>query len=253
MKILSSKKMNNKITVFFLSCKRFKLFSETFKSFWGNCLDIDLIKSFIIIDDNSDPSDQEKILKLGNSINLPSLILFKNQFKGQAISLNQIYNICDTKYAFSVEDDWKFKKSGNFLRSGLEILQNYSYIKRVCVDLSSSGKKLDYFNNKVLKTEYKDDYVIDEYEDKCNWPSFTFRQSLIDIEDCKQNIGYHKLIPEFSHDKSPPTTETDYAVRYCNFGYRTAFFVSTYVEETSKNFSSSFDLNKVNRYHEYDN
>lgn len=243
--------MNDKVTAYFLSCKRFELFEQTFKSFWDKCDDKNLIESFIIIDDNSSEEDRSKIIALASEISLPNLIVAKNHVKGQASSLNIFYDLCHTKYAIAVEDDWRFIRNGNFIKNSIDIMSLHHNIKRVCLDLSSSGKQLSQLEYQNIYSINNEKYYIYTYENKNEWPSFTFRQCIIDIESCFKNIGYVNSLPKLSHDGSPPTAETDYAVRYCNFGYRTAFFINSYVEETSKNYPSSFDLNNVNRYKEY--
>lgn len=243
--------MEDLITVYFLSCKRYDLFEKTFNSFWTNCKDLDLIKSIIVVDDNSSSQDRQKIEDLVSKVKIPSLIVLKNMFKGQANSLNLIYDLCKTKYAFAVEDDWMFFKSGNFLRDGLEILDKHENIKRICVDLSSSGKTLNNIQKEdIYECKNGIKYFLDEYRDKSQWPSFTFRQCLINIQDCKNNIGYVSPDPKLSHDGSIPTSETDYAVRYCGFGYKTAFLLDSFVREISGGQPSSFTLNNVNRHKE---
>lgn len=243
--------MDHSVTAYFLSCKRYDLFEKTFDSFWANCKDLDLIKSMVIVDDNSSSEDRQKIEKLASKVNIPSLIVLKNMFKGQANTLNIVYDLCKTKYAFAVEDDWMFFRSGNFLRYGFEVLNKHKNVKRVCVDLSSSGKDLNNIQKEdIYECEDGIKYFLDQYRDKNQWPSFTFRQSLIDIEDCRANIGYVSSVPQLSHDNSPPTAETDYAVRYCNFGYRTAFLIDSFVTEISNGGPSSFSLNNVNRHKE---
>jgi len=243
--------MEEKITVYFLSCKRFLLFEKTFKSFWENCKDLDLIDSVIVIDDNSSNEDRKNIDRLLSEHNTKSLLVCKNLYKGQATSLNLIYDLCKTQYAFSIEDDWMFFKPGNFLRYGFEILNKHEHVKRVCLDPSSSGKSLKNLQQTdIFECANGIKYYIDEYRDKNQWPSFTFRQSLINIKDCFSNIGYVNPAPKLSHDGSNPTAETDYAVRYCNFGYRTAFLVDSLVKEISIGHESSFHLNKVNRHKE---
>jgi hypothetical protein len=244
--------MNHKVTPYFLSCKRFELFEQTFKSFWDKCDDKNLIESFIIIDDNSSKEDRSKIIDLASQITLPNLFVAKNQIKGQATSLNIFYDLCRTKYAIAIEDDWKFIRNGNFIKDSIEIMSLHDNIKRVCVDLSSSGKQSFEINDEEIYSINNEKYYINEYNNKREWPSFTFRQCIIDVESCYKNIGYVNSLPKLSHDGSTPTAETDYAVRYCNFGYRTAFFIDSYVEEISKNYPSSFDLNSVNRHKEYD-
>lgn len=242
----------NYITPYFLSCRRLNLFKETFESFWDTCDDKDLIKSFIVIDDNSENNDRFEIQKIISKINIPNIFIAKNDIRGQASSLNIVYNICKTKYAIAIEDDWKFIRSGNYVRESIGIMDQFNNIKRVCLDLSTSGKSINEISEKDIYQINNEKFYINEYKIKNEWPSFTFRQCIIDIESCFKNIGYVSHHPELSHDGSRPTAETDYAVRYCNYGYRTAFFLDTFVKEISKNISSSFDLNGVSRYKEYD-
>lgn len=242
----------NYVTPYFLSCKRFDLFKQTFESFWQNCLDKDLIRSFIVIDDNSSSDDRKKIDELIKSISMPSIFVSKNDIKGQASSINIFYDLCRTKYAIAIEDDWKFIRSGNFLKNSISIIENNSNIKRVCLDLSTSGKNINQILENDIYTVNSEKYWIHQYNNKNEWPSFTFRQCVIDINACFNDIGYASPSPKFSHDGSPPTSETDYAVRYCNHGYRTAFFINTFVEEISTNVQSSFNLNSVSRHNEYD-
>jgi len=243
---------DSQVTPYFLSCKRFSLFKETFESFWRMCQDKNLIKSFIVVDDNSDDDDRFKIQKLISTISLPSIFVSKNNIRGQASSINIIYDLCKTKYALAIEDDWKFIRSGNFIRKSINIMKSYDNVKRVCLDFSTSGKSLDKISDSDIYDIDSEKFYINQYDIKNEWPSFTFRQCVIDIESCFKNIGYASHNPKLSHDGSRPTAETDYGVRYCDYGYRTAFFLNTFVQETSKNIPSSFDLNNVSRYKEYD-
>jgi hypothetical protein len=241
--------LNEPITLTMLSCKRYSFFEKTFNSFFDNCQDLDLIKNIIIVDDNSSIEDRVKMQQLLLQIPLPNLIICKNQFKGQAISLNILGMLTPTKYTFHIEDDFAFIQNGSFIRDGLEIIQKHPFVKRVCVDAPSSGKNIDKLDEDILDLSSKEQYFIHTNKNLGKeWPSFTFRQSLID-NTVFQEVGFFSGSPRFSHEPNAvPTTETDYAVRYCEKGYKTAFLMKKYCQEISPNSISSFYLNNVNRH-----
>ncbi len=249
--LLSMTKLNRPVTVVFLSCKRIELFKENFLAFWEHCHDADLIDSFIILDDNSSAEDRKVIQDLASLVNIPNMIVQKNIMKGLAQSLNLAFDLCKTKYLFIVEDDWLFVRGGHFLRDAIEVMDRDAAVKKVCVDFGSSGRKLESIAPKSIhKTGFGEEYFINKFLMKPGeWPSFTFRQGLLDKEDCEKYVGRFREKPEQSHDPNhPPTTETDYAVRFCNAGFYTAYFINSMVEE--KFGPSCYDLNSVNRLNE---
>lgn len=242
--------MKQKITACFFSCKRFDLFEKTFKSFWENCLDRDLIESFIIIDDSSVEEDRKNILNLASSFDSPNLVLFKNNLKTLCRSFNLAFDICSTKYLFTIEDDWIFLEPSHFIKDSLEIFERHTHVKKVIPDLSTSGKQESFFNEADnYKTNSGTEYIIDEYriKDKNYWASYSDRTGIIDREDCLNKVGYYRLDPKLVHDQSRPTTETDYAMRFSNAGFRTAYFKKSLIKEVSFGYLSAFDLNNVNR------
>lgn len=244
--------MNKDITVLFLSCKRFDLFSQIFKSFWENCLDKNLIESFIVIDDSSENNDRKKILELSNEIDIPSLIICKNNLKTLCRSFNLAFDICKTKYLFTIEDDWIFIEPNSFITESLEIFNKHSHVKKVIPDLSTSGKTEEFFPKEdSYITKSGTEYVIDEYRKRNQnyWASYSDRTGIIDKDDCLKYIGYYSLNPKFVHDNSKPTTETDYAMRFTNQGFKTAYFKKSLIKEISFGYSSAFDLNNINRHY----
>jgi glycosyltransferase involved in cell wall biosynthesis len=243
------KDMRNKnITVSFMTCKRFELFERTFDSFFAYCKDLDLIKHIIIVDDNSSAEDLILINKKLENINIPSFLIHKKQNKGQSSSVNLIYSICNTEYLFNIEDDFEFIRGGNFLTDSMEVINKHNHIKRVGVELDEN--KAQHIQNFYTCTS-GEKYYIEEWEHgKNQWPSFSFRQSLIHVPSHLKNVGLTNGTPTLSHDNSLPTTETDYGMRYCMSGYRSAFFLNTYCKENSGGKPSSFILNGVNRHKE---
>jgi len=242
-----------KITLLFLSCKRFELFFKTFSSFWENCLDKDLIESFIIMDDSSEEEDRKNILRVASKFEIPNLVLFKNNLKTLCRSFNLAFDICSTKYLFTLEDDWIFLEPNHFIKDALDIFQKHPHVKKVIPDLSTSGKPESFFNQTdFYKTSNGTEYVIDEYriQNQNYWASYSDRTGIIDKEDCLKNVGYYTLEPKLVHDNSKPTTETDYAMRFCNSGFRTAYFKKSLIKEISFGYSSAFDLNNITRHHD---
>lgn len=229
------------ITVVFLSCKRFNFFEETFTTFFKYCQDLDLITSIIIIDDNSNDKDRKNISHLSNIIpsSIPYMIIYRNGKKGLANSLNLAYDLCKTEYIFIVEDDWPFIREGHFIRIGIDSIKKHPKVKKFCIDFSSAGKSK--IESQIYES-FGEKYFIHEYEDKTQWPSYTFRQGISEIKAIRKT-GYVNSKPLLSHDGTPPTLETDYAVRFCEKGYRTAFLLDTFVREASYGQASAFDLN----------
>ena len=244
----------DKVTLLFLSCKRFELFFKTFSSFWENCLDKELIDSFIIIDDSSEEEDRKNILKMASKFDIPNLVLFKNNLKTLCRSFNLGFDMCKTKYLFTLEDDWVFLEPNHFIKDSLAIFSKHSHVKKVIPDLSTSGKPESFFiKEDCYKINSETEYIIDEYriKDQNYWASYSDRTGIIDKEDCLKKVGYYTLDPKYVHDKSKPTTETDYAIRFCNAGFRTAYLKKCLIKEISFGYSSAFDLNNINRH--YDN
>lgn len=241
----------NKVTLCFLSCKRIDLFKKVFDSFWENCLDTNLIDSFIIIDDNSVDNDRLEIMNFAKKINVPNLVIFKNELKTLCKSFNLAFDICNTKYLFTIEDDWIFFKKNTFITESLEIFSKHQHVKKIIPDLSTSGKKLDFFPQQDhYATSLGTEYIIDEYriQDMGFWASYSDRTGVIDVESCLKNVGYYTLNPQFCHDYSRPTTETDYAIRFSNSGFRTAYFKNSIMREISNGYESAFNLNNIQRH-----
>lgn len=242
--------MDKDVTIGFLSCKRIEFFKKNFNAFWSLCEDQHRIDSFIVIDDNSSLEDNHRILELSSKVNIPSIVMHKNITKGHAQSLNLMMVLCKTKYLLIIEDDWLFVKGGKFLSWAIDIMSKHTNVKKVCYDFGSSGKRLNEIPEKDIYKENNIEYFISENYKQNDWPSFTFRQGLLDREACIDNIGLFSPNPVFTHDPMhhPPTCETDYGVRFNNYGYRTAYMTSTLVQELIG--PSCFDLNQINRYNE---
>jgi hypothetical protein len=205
----------------------------------------------MVIDDNSNIKDRSNLYNLIQNINIKNLIIYKNEFKTLCTSFNLAFDICKTQYLFTLEDDWIFYHENHFIQNALEIFKKHNYVKKVIPDLSTSGKEESFFNPKdSYITEYGVEYIIDEYREKNlgHWPSYSDRTGIINRDACLTKVGYYNPTPKYSHDNSRPTTETDYAIRFCDAGFKTAYFKKSLMSEISSNHQSAFNLNNISRH-----
>ena len=137
--------MYPKINLTCTSYKRLELFKETFKSFFECCQDLDLINRFIICDDGSPLEDICEMRDL-----YPEFEIYPNPGKGQAASLNHLFNLVDTEYCFHCEDDWLFIKEGHFIRRLFDVMFDDPAIRNVSLR-NWSGNEVQSINNPLLK------------------------------------------------------------------------------------------------------
>jgi hypothetical protein len=80
---------------------------------------------------SEDSGDEEMLMKIkANYGELFNNILFSNKV-GQCKSIDNMYNLVDTKYILQLEDDYKFYGNFNFIAQSIEILENNPDITRV--------------------------------------------------------------------------------------------------------------------------
>jgi hypothetical protein len=227
--------MNN-TTLTLITCKRIDYFEKTLRSFVENCQDLHLISEIICIDDNSDFSEVEKIKELITKLlpNRPLLLAHKYLNKGQRYSMNFLWKNINTKYAFHLEDDWNFIRSGNFISDGLKILDKYQDIKQfLLVSGAENSKQITIDNNEMYT-------VLDWRADGHWWPNFSFRPGLYDIETMKKEIGFF--------EESNDSVEIAYAHKYAE-KYKTAYMKIGHEYCTHLGEISSFNLNNTSHSH----
>ena len=262
----------NEITVTMTSCKRIDLFKRTVNSFLECCLDLNLIKEWIVIDDNSSTEDKNEMKNLYPFINF----IFKNENeKGHVQSMNMIKKLVKTKYMFHLEDDWEFIYKDNYLTKCLDIInikpqygqclvnKNYgegsgcfdtiggelkSYIKNDFVQQFYFEHQHIPDNNKLQMEFQKYVYLrnTSSFKSQYYWPHFSFRVGLTKMSIFEE-LGDFKQVPHF---------ELDYANKYNSKNYITTFldsiFCSHIGRRTYERFDNlkqnAYDLNKVNQF-----
>ena len=248
------------ITLTITTCKRFDLFEQTINSFINCVDDVDMIDNFLCVDDNSSDEDREKMKKLYPFFTFH----FKNiQDKGHIKSMNIIRNYVletfKTPFILHIEDDWKFFCKRKYITDALDVLSeneklgqclfNKNYIETehdVCRvrggDFHVTKNGIRYYIHEFANTEDKKIEWIKKHDNSPSsnyWPHFSFRPSVM-------RTKVFKDIGEFNIDAAH--FEMEYAYRYVNKGYVSAFFENLYCIHTGRLTSQINDKSAINAY-----
>lgn len=265
-------KISTNIILTITTCKRIDLFINTINSFINCCNDIDLIDKFICIDDNSSKVDRNLMKQKYPFFDF----IFKNENeKGHCNSMNKIIdliNIYDAKYLIHLEDDWNFYAERKYIIDSIKIIENTINIKQVLFNknyaelyddnsLNIAGGIRKNINNLnyIQHEHYKEGSVEleDFYKRICGksscayWPHFSFRPSVISCKIFNKIGKYRTCNGHF---------EIDYANRYVEKGYKSAFFDSLCCYHTGKltnecgfDKPNAYNLNNVAQFTEKEN
>jgi hypothetical protein len=219
---LSTKK--EKVTVFLsmTSCKRYDLFLRTVNSFLICCKDIHLIDYFFCVDDNSSNEDRKNMI---TNFSFFKYYLKKEDEKGHLNSMNIIWNKLNElkpKYWIHLEDDWEFIKPCNYIEKSINFLEKYrkDNIHQILFN-KNYGEIIDCYN--LSGGERMDEDFLLHVKDQPNlsgrncsyWPHYSFRPSIVNA-DIILNIG--------NFDSPNTFFEMDYAYKYNNMGFKSAFY-----------------------------
>jgi len=243
------------ITFSITTCKRFELFEKTINSFLECCLDKNLISEWICVDDNSTEYDREQMRE-----KYPFFKFIHKDIsgKGHPQSMNIIREIVNTPYLFHMEDDFLFFEKRNYLSECLEVINSDNFIGQCLINKNyaeiSSGIEIK--GGEFKTTEQGLRYYVHEYcsnesqkclwyqkhgnSPHCNyWPHFSFRPSLIKTDVFKVIGMFNSNAPHF---------EMEYAYRYAQKGYISAFLEGIYCLHTGRLTSQKDDPTKINAY-----
>lgn len=243
------------LTLSITTCKRFELFEKTMNSILNCFVDIDKIDFWICVDDNSSEEDRKKMQELYPFFTFH----FKSpEEKGHPQSMNIIREKVTTPYLFHLEDDWKFFERRTYITECLDVLSSNHMIGQCLINKNYAeiSDDIDIKGGIFHTTHYGVRYYIHEHcknseetqkwvqkhggcKSSNYWPHFSFRPSII-----KTNIL--KELGEFDVTKSH--FEMDYAWRYINKGYVSAFLEGIYCLHIGRLTSERDDLTKLNAY-----
>jgi len=239
------------------TCKRYDLFSQTMNSFLINCKDISLINYFFCVDDNSSHEDRKKMIT-----NYPFLkyYLKKEDEKGHVASMNIIWNKLGelgAKYWIHLEDDWLFIKPCNYIKKSIDFLEGTGRKESIHQILFNKNYAETISNYDLVGGSeingHSADFIL-HIKDEPNlkgrncayWPHYSFRPSMC-IVDTILKLGNYT---------SPNTFfEMDYANKYFNNGYKSAFFneitcihIGKLTSEKSSSVANAYALNNVSQF-----
>ena len=255
---------SKQITITTTSCKRLDLFKRTINSFLECCKDLDLVKEWIVIDDNSSKEDRDEMVKLYPFINF----IFKNENeKGHVKSMNMIRNIVKTKYLFNLEDDWEFFYKDIYLTKCLEVINidprygqcliNKNYGEGYKCFETIGGKIKSYIRNDFIQEFYfEHEHIPDNrdvqmelqkylylrnnnnFKSQYYWPHFSFRVGLTKTSILEE-LGEFDQVNHF---------ELNYANKYNSKKYLTTFLDSIFCSHIGRRTYERFDDTKQNAY-----
>lgn len=242
------------VTLTITTCKRFDLFEKTINSLI-NCVDINEIDFWFCVDDNSSDEDRQKMKEL-----YPFFEFYFKDIteKGHPQSMNIIRNYVKTPYIFHLEDDWKFFVKRNYIKDAIDIIEsnksigqclfnkNYAEIESD-VDIKggiyhTTNSGLRYFIHEYCRTQEDTINWKNKYgncKSSFYWPHWSLRPSVSRTYIFNDIGEFNEQISHF---------EMDYAHKYANKGYISAFFEGIYCLHTGRLTSEREDETKLNAY-----
>lgn len=243
------------ITFTITTCKRIDLFQKTINSFINCCQDLYLITDWICVDDNSSEEDKQKMKELYPFFKF----IWKNkQDKGHPKSMNIIRQNINSPYFFHLEDDFKFFAKKKYLTECLDVLYSNSKIGQCLINknYTETHTDINVLGGEFHKTNNNLRYYIHEHP-KTNeelqkwvqkhgtgmssnyWPHYSFRPSLVRTQILYELGEFNENISHF---------EMEYANRYENKGYISAFLEGIYCIHIGRLTSERNDVTKTNAY-----
>ncbi len=231
-------KNKNNVIFTVTTCKRFDLFEKTINSLINCTNDIDLIDEWLCVDDNSSQEDRNLMKEKYPFFTF----IFKNiEEKGHAKSMNIIRDYVINsgyKYTLHMEDDWQSVIHMDYIKPCIKIIeeskegikqvvQNRQYVQLIRPrDIDLKGGFQRYLSNgyRYILHEFYPKHSKEESEfwqrnnggfSASYWPYYSLNPSVMESEIYKYLGAYNENVKHF---------EMDYASRFTNAGFKTAFF-----------------------------
>ena len=242
------------VIITFTSCKRLDLFTETVNSILNHWTDADQINSWFCVDDNSSKEDRAKMKKLYPWITFYNKTLSE---KGHRESMNIIWNKLKElkpKYWIHMEDDFLFHVKRSYVQDSIKFLNGQTDIKQVLFNRTYSETIRDVELRGYLPVSpgfVVHDYKIGQFPYRnCHyWPHYSFRPSMIDVQ---------AILTLGNYDSPNQFFERDYANKWVDAGYKSAFFDMVTCRHTGrltserndKSVKNAYDLNNENQFNQ---
>jgi GR25 family glycosyltransferase involved in LPS biosynthesis len=238
----------------FTTCKRFDLFKETVGSILNHWLDKEKIAYWFCVDDNSSKDDRALMRATFPWIKYH---MKTESERGHRESMNIIWNKLQEikpKYWIHMEDDFLFYTKRNYVEDSIKILKKYAAnnIRQILFN-RNYAETIEHTNTRghiVLADDavipdipvlFHNHNTVDKfyYTNCCYWPDYSFRPSMIDVGTILA-LGNYNTENQFF--------EMDYAKRWYNAGYRSAFYNLITCRHIGRLTSDRGDKTKPNSY-----
>lgn len=225
------------VTLTITTCKRFDLFEVTMDSFLRCCTDADRIRRWICVDDGSEPRDRERMRE-----RYPFEYVWKGpDERGHARSLNLLRDKVGerpTEFVLHLEDDWEFTTRRPYVADAIAILRNDDRLGQVVFNPNyvespeepfvggypvpaSPGRHPAYIvhEHHPMYTEAYDEFVrrTGGRHNQAYWPHYSLQPSLL-------RFGVWRSLGRWDERVPAARFEWEYAERYRDEGWQTAFF-----------------------------
>lgn len=198
--------------------RRLSLFRRTMDSFLANCLDQDLICRWLVSDDRSSPDDVRLMREA-----YPFLEIRRSPKAGQPASLNYLFSLVGTEWAFHVEDDWEFVCPGHFIRETIDIAQSDPRLRNVIVRGWDGIRIID--DGREFIGHYFDDHARRQRgtATDCWWYGYSLNPGLQHMPTVRELGPYDEAAVNRKFDRPA-------AVKYREMGLLRASTVTGYVK-----------------------
>ena len=257
----SHKTQSDKVLITFTTCKRLDLFKQTINSFINNCNDVEMITHWFCVDDNSCEEDR---LYMKTTYDWIEYYMKTTTEKGHRHSMNIIWNKLETtkpKYWLHLEDDFLFYHPMNYINGSIEVLSNNNHNIKQVVFNRNYAETIEHYNVKshlpmknpplystILLHDHRPDENITHVQNSHYWPHFSFRPSMTLV----------KNILKLGNFDTPNTFfERDYADKWNNANYKTAFFnrithqhIGRLTSDVNSSKKNAYQLNEEPQFYE---
>jgi len=257
---------NRRVMITFTTCKRYDLFQQTINSIINQWQDVGEIDFWFCVDDNSSIEDRNR---MRNNYGWICYHMKTQEEKGHRESMNIIYTQLQRikpKYWIHMEDDFLFHTRMDYVTPAIqylerlkdthgvrqvlfnrgygETIEDYKIVGHSTLDSATEERLKDVTGGRgvgigAVLHEYKDGSAPSPYSNCHYWPHYSFRPSLIDV-DAILKIGDYNTENQFF--------EMDYARKWMDCGYRSAFFNRITNRHIGRLTSERGDKSKANAY-----
>ncbi len=249
------------------TCKRFDLFEKTMNALIHCTKDIDMIGEWLCVDDNSSEADRALMKERYPFF---TFIWKSPEEKGHARSMNIIRDYViksGYKYTLHMEDDWVAVCEMEYIKPAIQIIeesregvkqvvQNRQYVQLIRprdIDLKGGFQRYTQSGMRYILHEFYPKGSTEESNfwkrvgggfSASYWPHYSLNPSIMSCDVYSLLGSYREDVRHF---------EMDYASRFTNAGFKTAFFdnitrlhIGKLIGEEGK--KNAYELNELQQF-----